>query len=163
MLLTFIAAAHPSLTHFLFALCFIERHESVFPFYCPAQPILLPRWYVLQTAAGLIKRSMWPNGGTKNSTVTVLIFHLTDFGWWTSLTECVGGGSVIMLVFTGDKYQLCFRMWLTFSQSVALQSTVAHSEPQLLNTWLSHHVKNHHVFGKIRRVSKWRGHGLFEV
>lgn len=30
MLLTFIAVAHPSLTH-LFALCFIELDESVFP------------------------------------------------------------------------------------------------------------------------------------
>lgn len=32
--LTFIAPAHPSLTHSLFALCFIERDESVFPLYC---------------------------------------------------------------------------------------------------------------------------------
>lgn len=51
MLLTFIAAAHPSLTHLLFALCFIERDESVFPFYCPVRPTLLPRRYILQTAA----------------------------------------------------------------------------------------------------------------
>lgn len=50
MLLTFIAVARPSLTHLLFALCFIERDESVFPHYCPAQPTLLPWRYILQTA-----------------------------------------------------------------------------------------------------------------
>lgn len=66
MLLTFIAAAHPSLTHLLFALCFIERDESVFPFYCPAWPTLLPQWYIHQTApaAQLMNRSMWPDAGT---------------------------------------------------------------------------------------------------
>lgn len=66
MLLTFIAAAHPSLTHLLFALCFIERDESVFPFYCPAWPTLLPQWYIHPTApaAQLMNRSMWPDAGT---------------------------------------------------------------------------------------------------
>lgn len=71
MLLTFIAAAHPSLTHLLFALCFIERDESVFPFDCPAWPTLLPQWYIHQTApaAPLMKWSMWPDVGTKDGTV----------------------------------------------------------------------------------------------
>lgn len=58
----------PSLTHLLFALCFIERDESVFPFYCPAWPTLLPQWYIHQTepAAALMKWSMWPDAGTKD-------------------------------------------------------------------------------------------------
>lgn len=71
MLLTFIAAAHPSLTHLLFALCFIERDESVFPFYCPAWQTLFPRRYILQTApaARLIRWSMCPDAGTEDGTV----------------------------------------------------------------------------------------------
>lgn len=58
----------PSLTHLLFALCFIERDESVFPFYCPAWPTLLPQWYIHQTApaAALMKWSMRPDAGTKD-------------------------------------------------------------------------------------------------
>lgn len=68
MLLTFIAAAHPSLTHLLFALCFIERDESVFPFYCPWLT-LLPQRYIHQTApaAPLMKWSMWPDAGAKRT------------------------------------------------------------------------------------------------
>lgn len=60
MLLTFIAAEHPSLTHLLFALCFIERDESVFPFYCPARLTSFPRRFILY---GLLPQHDWANGG----------------------------------------------------------------------------------------------------
>lgn len=86
MLLTFIAAAHPSLTHSLFALCFIERDESVFPFHrAGGWPAALPRRCILQTAAaaaaGLISRSMWP---TKDGTVAgfrVFFFNFRGRDW----------------------------------------------------------------------------------
>lgn len=94
MLLTFIAVAHPSLTHLLFALCFIERDESVFPMCCPAWQTLLPRRFILQTApaARLIKRSMWPDGGTDNGTDFTILFLFHRSGWgaaaeWTRCAE----------------------------------------------------------------------------
>lgn len=94
MLLTFIAVAHPSLTHLLFALCFIERDESVFPMCCPAWQTLLPRRFILQTApaARLIKQSMWPDGGTDNGTDFTIIFLFHRSGWgaaaeWTRCAE----------------------------------------------------------------------------
>lgn len=63
MLLTFIAAAQPSLTHLLFALCFIECDESVFPFHCPAWPPLLPQWCIHQPLRRWWAPSMWPDAG----------------------------------------------------------------------------------------------------
>lgn len=69
ILLTFIAAAPPSLTHALFALCFIEHGDSDFPLPQSSTPAPLPRRFVLQTAsaAPLIKWSLraQTHGSTK--------------------------------------------------------------------------------------------------